>query len=443
MPRQDQTRNSSLSATLVGRVDRIVPGGLGLVRLADGVAFVPGALPGEEVAIERFRRRGGARHAESFRILSPSDERRTPDCALHPTCGGCDLLHFSEAARREALETMVHDALQRIAKLPDEELERVAPLRQDPGGEGRRRCRVVIDGEGRPGFFGRSSHHVVAVERCPALHPALEALLEALARTPDLTPGARLRLAVDEEGRRSAAVEGLEEGPAAALAQRLTEAGVVQGALVVDHESEVVAEVGDARLFGEVAPGDPGGPYTSDAATFTQATRFGGQAIADAVTGSLKELGFTEGYLLELFAGAGHLTFPLARLGPEVVAVEGAPRAVHWLRHNTDRSGLGERVRPLWAHIDGGRFGGPMLDQLESFPDVVVADPPRTGIPRFSGILDVIAPAVIVLVSCDLATGARDLAIARGYGYELQELVPLDCFPRTSHVEWVATLVER
>ena len=71
-----------------------------------------------------------------------------------------------------------------------------------------------------------------------------------------------------------------------------------------------------------------------------------------------------------------------------------------------------------------------------------VADPPRTGIPAFSGILDVLAPAMLVMVSCDIATGARDIGIARRFGYKLEKLTLVDCFPRTSHVEWVAVLVE-
>lgn len=423
--------------------DQLVPGGLALARDDEGVIFLPGALPGEVVQVTDLRRVGGARHARSLDIVEASPERRTDvDCPMHPVCGGCDWLHFSDRARQEGLRQMALDGLRRVARLSDEELARVSDVRGPSTFEGRRRARVAVGDAGRVGFFARGSSDVVPIERCPALAPALDRVVQKLASLDDLPQGARLRLAIDARGRRSASVEGLRPRAANALCRRLVDGGVVDGALTLDGDGDQSFVCGDPELLGEIAPDDDGGPYASDAATFSQASRFGARAITEAVLAGLAGKDLGERHLLELFAGAGHLTFPLARQGFQVLAVEGAAHAATQLQHNLARTDdLGVRV--VEGGIDGRTFGAGLAAYLEVEPDVVVADPPRTGIPRLHGILDMIEPSVIVMVSCDIATGARDLAIAKAYGYDVESITLLDCFERTSHLEWVAVLTEQ
>ena len=173
-----------------------------------------------------------------------------------------------------------------------------------------------------------------------------------------------------------------------------------------------------------------GGPCQSDAGVFTQATRHGGVAILRAVLRAAGPLEQRD--VLELFAGSGHLTIPLLAQGARVTAVEGAGRAIEYLRANTH--GARGRCTVRHAFIDA-------RTDLPPAVDVLVADPPRTGIPDLGAILQRVRATILVLVSCDPATGARDLARARAAGFALEWLQPIDAFPRTSHVEWVARLV--
>lgn len=414
---------------------------MALARDDEGVVFLPGALPGELVEVEHKRRVGGAYRA-AFKVIEPSPQRRLEvDCALHPACGGCDWLHFSAEARREGLRTMALDGLKRIARLSDDELARVAQVQAPSSYEGRRRARLAVGPTGELGFFERGTADLIPLRACPALAPALDAVVQRLAALGDLPVGGRLRVAIDAFGHRSLAVEELAPARADALCERLVNEGIVDGALRVDVDGEAAFVAGDPTLLGEIAPDDEGGPFVSDAAVFSQASRFGASAITRAVLDGLTGRDLGDRQLLELFAGAGHLTFPLARQGFNVLAVEGAPRAASLLRDNIARTDdLG--IRCVEGGIDGRTFGAGLAGYLEIEPDVIVADPPRTGIPRFHGILELIEPSVIVLVSCDIATGARDLGLAREYGYKLDSLTLLDCFERTSHLEWVAVLVE-
>lgn len=448
-----------------GVVEAIVPGGRGLLRHGGGVVFARGALPGERVEVGVHRAQGGVRHGVVLRVLEPSPHRIEPDCPQHGlvpgTCGGCDLLALAPDAGHGVREHIVDDALLRVGRLPRDLVARARrPIAtpshpRDPHGPRdalRRRVRVVMAG-GKPSFSSAESHARALVDRCPALHPTLDAALALLPHT-GLEDGTAVRLACDDRGRRSAALEGGRPGDA----RRLVEAGVAHGAIWIaaeavrrQHDPGTIEDdgfsapdselerAGDPLLLGEVAPGFVcgDGPARSDASVFSQATRFGGRAILEAV---LEAAAVAPGErVLELFAGSGHLTVPLLHAGASVHAIEGAPRAVAFLKGNV--ACFGPRASAQRAFIDGTLgVAGPVDGLVGGLVDVLVADPPRTGIPGFRALLSRICPARIVLVSCDPATGARDIGIAVGLGYALSWVAPIDAFPRTSHVEWVAAL---
>jgi len=428
------------------RVERVVPGGRGIARDSDGVILVEGGLPGDLVTLSHVSKRGGARFARVLQLVEPSPERREPDCDAHARCGGCDLLALERDAAVRAREEIVRDALRRIARLDDEERARVAPLFAAPIEAGaRRRVSLRVDARGRAGFSPRGARTIEPRAACAALAPALDAALERLARAhvKALPPDARVRMACDDDGRVSLTVEDAPMEARVAAARALFEEGVCTGAIVVDEEGFVVDRCGEPLLFGEIAPGHARGPFASDAATFTQATRHGAVRIVDEVVRAARGVRDLveddEVQVLELFAGAGHLTIPLADVFADVVAVEGAPRSVRHLVENVERAGA-HRVRCIEGNIDGETFVNDYFEQLVEPPALVVVDPPRTGVKDLAGLLRHLTPARLVMVSCDVATGARDLGIARAHGYVLRSLVPIDAFPRTSHVEWVACL---
>lgn len=432
-----------------GTVEAIVPGGRALVRDPGGVVLARGGLPGERVQIEVRRSQRGVRHGVVLRVLEASPSRVRPDCSLHGLdaghCGGCDLLDLAPTAARAVREHIISDALVRVGRLERALVAEVlrpivaAPLASSAGPdasahpEARRRARFIIH-RGAPTFSSAESHERVPVERCPALHPLLSEALPLL-RDARLAEGVGVRVACDDRGRRSVALEGAKRGDCS----RIVAAGVADGALSLVTErggaEREVERAGDPVLVGEIAPGfaRPGGePCASDAGIFTQATRFGGRAILDEVLAAAEAGPGTT--VLELFAGAGHLTVPLLQDGAQVDTVEGATRSVSYLEENTRP--WGPRVTTRRAYIDGAMT----LSTRASDLDVLVADPPRTGIPGFAQLLARARPRRLVLVSCDPATGARDIAAALGRGYTLDRLTPIDAFPRTSHVEWVARL---
>src|SRR5690606_36716588 len=115
-----------------GTVERMVPGGLGLLRDEEGIVLARGGLVGERGRVEVASRRGGVRQGEVVHVFLRSPERVAPDCGVHPRCGGCDLLDLSVQAQSDAKQQMVEDALRRIARLDDEQLRSVRALERAP-----------------------------------------------------------------------------------------------------------------------------------------------------------------------------------------------------------------------------------------------------------------------------------------------------------------------
>lgn len=406
--------------TLEGTVERIAPGGRALLRTSEGVVFARGGLPGERVRVRVERAARGVRHGVVVEVLLASPDRVAPDCALHPRCGGCDLLALARAAQGEVKVGIVRDALTRIARLDEATLARALRplLAPGPGDDGRRRRATLVMKGGAPAFSAPERHERIAVARCPALHPTIDMALPLLAAL-DAQEGLRVQLACDE---RPGAVLSVERD--SAFARAFVAAGG-RGAVVTATEERW----GDPSLVGEVSAGQF--PCVSDAGVFAQATRFGGRAILDEV---LRVTAVEAGLqVLELFCGSGHLTVPLMARGARVDAVEGDPRAVRFCQENLANTVGTGSAQARVAYIDERL-------PVAARPALVVADPPRTGIPGLALLAERLDARRWVLVACDPATGARDLATLVALGYALVSLTPIDAFPRTSHVEWVALL---
>lgn len=430
------------------RIEALTPGGDGIARPPDGpVVFVEGAAPGELVLAELDPARRGFRRARILEVLEPSPGRREPPCPEAGRCGGCGWQHLDEEAQARALEDVLRQALRRTGGFAEGDVE-VEPARGagEPLGY-RRRARFLLDLAASPprlGFRRRRSHAVHAVPACPVLEPELDDLREALAGTaPELArllPGLRrAELGLDRvaAGRATACLVLPERVPAAAreaAAETLAGASPELAAVEV-RDPAGIARIGPARLPYRRGPaGEPERwPARHAPGGFLQASRAGNALLVERVLAACSPrpgLG-----VLELFAGSGNFTLPLAAAGASVTAVEESAPALECCREALDEAGLdAELVAGDAAAVVAG-----LAAEGRRF-DLVLLDPPRTGAKDCARALASLEPARIVSVSCDAATFARDAALLREAGYELRSAEPLVLFPQTPHLEIVGRL---
>lgn len=424
--------STPLDSTHTGTVDGFTHGGEGVVRVEGKAVFVAGALPGEEVVLRITEDQDRWARGVVDEVLEASPDRVEPPCPVAATCGGCDLQHAAPEAQVRLKTRVVREQLERLGKFSE---PNVLPGRAvGPALGYRAHARLHAAPDGRLGFHAEGTNDVVPIDHCPVLTPVANQLLAQVGSETGATEVELRTDGVDPDGDPADGVVVLTPGPGPLEVPDGDHALLLQQPDGIDGGATgTVALRGDGVLDVEVA----GLTYALPAGGFFQVSTHAAEAL---VTEVLRAAGEVDGRLVwDLYAGVGLLSLPLARAGAEVLAIEGNPAAVAAARLNAEENDLEITVEEGDVHEalrDRAREG--VLD----LPDVVVLDPPRTGVGA-AAIEDLaaLAPPRIVLVACDPASLARDAKALAAAGYRLEEVQPLDLFPMTHHVEAVATLV--
>ena len=443
------TKNQRCTAQITGYSAE----GLGVCRVEGQVVFVHGAVRGETCRIQLMKVLKKVAYARVEEVLTPSPARIVPDCPHFGRCGGCQFRHVTYEEELLAKGQRVEDALARLAGV---EGRTAATLPSPQVDRYRNKAQFPISPEGAVGFYRPRSHQVLDVEDCPLQSPAANAAAAVVRaymarrgvpgyRETDGTgelrhlyvrtngAGESLICLVCRTGRLPGDQELVEE-----LRRRCAPvAGVVVN--INPRDTNVVLGERYRTLWGADHLEDTlcGHRFSLSPAAFYQVNRLQAERLYAAAV-ELAELTGRE-RVLELYCGAGTITLALAAHAARVLGVEVVPQAVENARENARRNGV-ENVEFLLG--DAGTAAEALAARGER-PDVVVVDPPRKGLDAaaVAGVI-AMAPRRIVYVSCDPGTLARDVALLSAGGYALREARPVDMFPRTAHVETVASLVK-
>ncbi|HOZ47536.1 MAG TPA: hypothetical protein PLO37_20250 [Candidatus Hydrogenedentes bacterium] len=368
-------------------------GGAGICRHEGEVCFVEQGLPGDAAHIAVVRRAHGVLWGEIAEIITPSPDRATPPCPYFGRCGGCTWLHFAYPAQAKWKQTIVTDCFARIAKID------VAPEWLDAGdlrlGYRTHAC-FHASPEGL-GFYARGSHSVVDIVACPLCHAHLNA---ALARLRSATPKSDVGVVVNPEG------------PEALVWSKRPDPALTR--LFRTSENTPDATGRDSFLF-------DGRPIVNGA--FSQSSLLLNRLLVSTV----ERMADAPTRVLDLYCGNGNLSLGFAEHA-EVLGIDRTKAAVH----AAASLGKGEyRLGDETAFATAIR---------ERDWDVILLDPPRTGAKAITAALADSKARRIVYVSCDPATLARDVKVLAAAGWRPAEVVALDLFPNTPHVETVCRL---
>jgi 23S rRNA (uracil1939-C5)-methyltransferase len=420
------------------QIEKPVYGGAFLARIEGKAVFVPLVLPGEQARLRITQSKSGYDDAEAGEIVVTSAERAAPACPHFGLCGGCHYQHVNYATQLAFKQAVLRETLERGGvSVPAE----VAVLSADPW-RYRNRIRLAYDAAGRPGYRGRRSHAVIPVTECPIAAPLLLAAAEAFAEvarkiSPALKPIEIALFCDPAEGSLLATVltASAKKIRFDELAQALHERipALTGAELAIEgragQQPRTVAQWGASSLLYRAAGFD----YRVDRGAFFQANRWLVDALVEQVTANYK------GTLAwDLFAGVGLFARRLTAGFSRVVAVESAPSATQALAANL-KGTCGVPVRS--TTLDFLRRNGRSNRAGEAVPDLIVIDPPRTGLgAETCALLGQVAAPAVAYVSCDPATLARDLGALLGSGYAIQSIALADLFPQTFHIETVVHL---
>ncbi len=413
---------------------KLIYGGEALGHHAGRTVLVPRVLPGERVEVEEVRTAKGVVHARPLRILQAAPERVDPPCPYFGRCGGCHYQHLSSQLQPETKREILLETLRRLGRI---DWKGETPLHAGPAWNYRNQAQFKIgrqpDGRVALGFFEPQSHRVLSIECCLILSPCLNSVLADL-RRPEWAEGLadfrEIELFADQRDEevmitlRGEAASAKGEQTGRDLLERIP--GAASVALEFSNRSLVL---GKPALHYSVG----GLNYRVSPGSFFQASRFLTLDLVTSVTGEERgELA------LDLFAGVGLFSLPLARGFQRVVAAEANLAAASDLKANAEANGL-PNLRAA---------GETTYDFLRRFaqaePDLVVMDPPRGGVDAGSlKLLAGLRPRKIHYLSCSPPTLARDLEFLMGHAYQLDSVELFDFFPQTYHIESLAKLTCR
>jgi len=429
--------------------------GRGIAHRDGKVVFVEGALTGEVVEANTYRKKENFEQAQVRRVLVASPFRVTPRCRWFGICGGCTHQHLDEAAQVAAKQRVLEDAFAHIAKVVPEQ---VLPPIHGPTWGYRTKARLSVrhvpkKGGVLVGFHERKSSYVADMLGCEVLPPQVGTLLPALR---DLVAALSIRdrlpqieVAVGETV--TVLVLRVLEPPSEADEARLRDFADRHGVQfwLQPKGPDTAAPfypLGAPELGYRLPEFDLDMPFRPT--EFTQVNHGVNRMLIRRAMRLLQpEAGER---IADFFCGLGNFTLPIARRGAEVLGIEGSSaliaRAVENARHN----GLADRTR--YQVMNLFEISTSVLAALGRF-DKWLVDPPRDGAIELVKSLpdagtgentpDDLSPRRIVYVSCSPATLARDTAVlVHQKGYVLKAAGVANMFPHTAHVESIA-LFER
>lgn len=367
----------------------MTPGGDAIGRHEGMVVFVPLGLPGEKVEVELTEQRRSFARGRIMRVLESAPDRVSPHCRHFGICGGCQWQQIDYPAQLRFKTEIVGEQLTRIGKLDNPPVLDCIP--SVGAYHYRNHARLAVAPSGRLGYRASASHQIVEIEECPILEEMLESKVVS------------------------------------AQKQRLKKQKSTQ-AKQKDYDvrwSTPTLRVGDYD-------------YLVSPQSFFQANTHIAARMVDWALAAL-QLGGSEA-VLDLYCGVGLFTLPIAHRAASVIGVEANASATADAKRNL---ALLNHKRPGAANILTASVADG-LHQAEIASKgwgAILLDPPRAGVDEqaLRRIVALQSP-LILYVSCDPATLARDLHELIEAGYQLVSAQPFDMFPQTYHVETCCVL---
>ena len=420
--------------------------GRGVAHVDGKTIFIDGALPNEQVTYQSTRIKPSYEVANVVEVLLESHERVTPKCPHFGLCGGCKLQHMDASAQVAAKQQMLEADLWHIGKV---KADNMLPPLYGPTWGYRHKARLSVKYVQKKervlvGFNEKGTRFVADMNSCEVLVPEVSALIEPLQSMifelsiRDKLP--QIELAVGE-------------GSVIVLILRIMDA------LSANDETllKAFAENHKVQIWTQTKGPDTIKPYWPEAAPAlayslpefnlnypfkpNEFTQVNPQINQQMVSRAMQLLAPKAGEkIADFFCGIGNFTLPIARSGASVLGLEGLSNLVD--RAN-ESAALNQISNATFGVADLFKMTESSLEELGKF-DKWLIDPPRDGAYELiKAITEATAPMLIVYVSCNPATLARDAGVlVNEKGYKLSAAGVINMFPHTAHVESIACFVK-
>src|SRR6201998_730554 len=382
-------------------IEKLIYGGEGLAHAGGDTVFVPFVLPGEQVRGSVRTRKKKLIHANLVEVEKASPLRVSPGCPHFRVCGGCHYQHIEVGEQVRLKKEILRETLSRLGGV--QWSGAIQEHASQPYGYRNRAQWAFRDAMPRAlGYFLSESAHILPIDQCPVLSPALATAfqqLQTLARGNALPPGLlEIEAFADSEDSKIAlniAFERFPKPAKALVAEFKAALPALESLLLLDQSKNRFELDGPGYLLQKAG----GFAYRVSHLSFFQVNRFLVEELLQTVVRG------TKGNLaLDLYAGVGFFTLPLGKTFSRVVSVDANLAATRDLRANAESAGA--------AVVSENQHTEEFLKKFDEQPDLVILDPPRAGLGAETAarLANLGAPEIVYL-SCDPSTLARDLDV--------------------------------
>jgi 23S rRNA (uracil1939-C5)-methyltransferase len=429
--------------------------GNGIGRHEGQAVFVPHTAPGDEVLVKIIKVAKNYAVGRLLEVVTPASCRIEPDCDVCKPCGGCAYRHITYEAECDIKRKRVNDCLSRIGGL-DVQVEEMIPSPVVEGYRNKAQFPVGLDEKGEPvlGFYAPRSHRIVPTQNCRLQPDVFDRLCEAFLSymkeqnlsvyDPETGKGLvrhfYLRIGFATGQVMACVVVGNGNLPKTErLIHYLTSVHPeITGILVNCNPKPTNVILGEKTtcIYGKETIDDVlmDVTFTLSLHSFYQVNPAAATLLFERAA-QYADVGEKD-TVMDLYCGAGAVGFCAGKKAGHLIGVEIVPQAVENAKENARRMG---RENCEFLCMDASQAAD-QLAKRSIKPDVVFVDPPRKGCDK--ELLETIAyrlqPKKLVYISCDPATLARDAAVLKNIGYQMEKATAVDLFPRTPHVETVA-----
>jgi len=423
-------------------IEKLLYGGDGLAHADGNTVFVPYVLPGEHVRAAVRTKKKKLIKAKLLEVTKAAPARIAPTCPHFGVCGGCHFQHIEFGEQGRLKTEILRETISRLGGVAwNGEIR--AHSAEAYGYRNRAQWAYRDELPRAFGYFLPESAHIVPIDQCPVLSPGLTKVfgqLQELARANSLPPGIlEIEAFVDSEDAKLAlniAFERFSKPAKDLIADFKTALPQLDSLLLLDQSKNRFELSGPGYLTHQAG----GFSFRVSHLSFFQVNRF----LIEEMLKSVLE-GAKGGYALDLYAGVGFFTLPLAKSFTRVVSVDANLSATRDLRVNAEAAGM--------QVVSHNEHAEDFLKKEQEQPDFVVLDPPRFGLgAEVAARLANLGAPEIAYLSCDPSTLARDLAVltasdrrpatevAPAHRYEITQVHLFDLFPQTFHIETLVRL---
>ena len=431
---------------VLATIENIDQEGRGVTHIDGKAIFVEGALQGELVEFESYVKKPTYEIAFTERVIRQSNLRVKPKCDHFNRCGGCSMQHFEFQAQIATKQRVFENTLSRIGKVkPETILTPLAGPSWHYRYKGRLRVKFVIKkNKALVGFNEKRTHFIADISSCEVLPknlsdilPQLQELITKLS-IKDKIP--QIEFAADQNHLVLVLriLDALNDNDEFLLNTFSSQYPVQFWTQSKGPETvKPLSKKDDVKLSYTLK--EFGLQFNFMPYDFTQINPFINQVLVRRAMSLLKPS--HDDRILDFFCGLGNFTLPIARSGSKVTGIEGSTSLLERAKECRDENKLESLVDYQCMNLF--EITKELLLQLGKANKWLI-DPPRDGAFQLVQLIDdEINPSLIVYVSCNPATLARDAQIlVNEKGYRLDKAGIVNMFPHTSHVESIALFVK-